>query len=254
MAAVENGLKAVVIDLYDTLVNWNPEALPKFEWRGREIRSTAPLFLSELEAALGERFDREAFMAAHDAVALEIHSARSGDEPVEITCLERFSRTLDRAGFTGAEADALADRIRRIHMGRIREITYAPPERIAAMKKIARRYRVGLISNFDDAETGELIVRDTGLHELFDVAIISARAGLRKPHPLIFRRALDAMRVEPHEVLYVGDTPNDDVKGAKRAGMRSAWIRRKDRELPEDIPAPDIIINDLAELPEKLGL
>jgi FMN phosphatase YigB (HAD superfamily) len=36
--------------------------------------------------------------------------------------------------------------------------------------------------------------------------------------------------------------------------MHSAWIRTRDRQLPEGIPAPDIVIADLAELPDALGL
>ena len=247
-------IKAVVIDLYDTLVDWNPESLPVLQWRGREIRSTAPLLFPALKAELGDRFDQTAFMEAHDSVAREIFAGRVGEAPVEITCLERFSRTLTRAGHDGAGAAALADRLRKIHMGRIREVTQAPPARVAAMKKIATRYRVGLISNFDDAETGHQIVHDTGLHGLFEAVIISADAGLRKPNPLIFQRILELMRLAPGDVLYVGDTPHDDVRGAKGVGMHSAWIRRHDRELPEGVPAPDLVIGDLAELPEKIGL
>ena len=84
--------------------------------------------------------------------------------------------------------------------------------------------------------------------------IISADTGYRKPNPLIFKKILDAMRLEPADILFVGDTPLDDVLGSKGVGMHSAWIRRRGRELPEGIPAPDIIISDLAELPAALGL
>jgi len=44
------------------------------------------------------------------------------------------------------------------------------------------------------------------------------------------------------------------VLGAKGVGMHCAWIRRRDRELPEGIPAPDFVIGDLAELPGRIGL
>ena len=56
------------------------------------------------------------------------------------------------------------------------------------------------------------------------------------------------------DILFVGDTPLDDVLGSKGVGMHSAWIRTRNRELPEGIPAPDIIISNLAELPAALGL
>lgn len=250
----ENRYKAVVIDLFDTLVNWNPEGLPLVEWRGREIRSTMPLLFPALETALGDRFDRDAFMNAHAAVYNEIFTERAGRDALEITCYERFVRTLKLLGLDDDETAPLAENLRKTHMGRVREVTRAPAARIEAMKKIARHLRVGLISNFDDSETGHLIMADTGIRELFDAIIISADTGYRKPNPLIFKKILEMMRLEPAEILFVGDTPHDDVLGAKGVGMHSAWIRIRDRELPEGIPAPDLVIGDLAELPGRIGL
>ena len=243
-----------MIDLFDTLVTWNPEGLPLMQFRGREIRSTTPLLYSTLEAALGQRFDREKFSEAHASVYSEIFNERSKHDALEITCLERFRRTLKMLNVDGAIAAPLAEDLRRIHMARVREVTKAPPARIDAMKKIAEHHRVGLISNFDDSETGHLIMRDTGIRELFTAVIISADTGYRKPNPLIFKKILDAMRLEPAEILFVGDTPIDDVLGSKGVGMHSAWIRTRGRELPEGVPAPDITISDLAELPAALGL
>jgi HAD superfamily hydrolase (TIGR01549 family) len=250
----EHRYKAVVIDLFDTLVTWNPDGLPLMQFRGREIRSTTPLLYPALETALGERFDREKFSEAHASVYAEIFAERTGSNAIEITCLERFSRTLKMLDVDEGLAAPLAENLRRIHMERVREVTKAPAARIDAMKQIARRLRLGMVSNFDDSETGHLIIRDTGIRALFDAVIISADAGYRKPNPLIFKKMLDTMRLEPAEILFVGDTPLDDVLGSKRVGMHSAWIRRRGRELPEGIPAPDIVISDLAELPHALGL
>ena len=250
----ERRYKAVVIDLFDTLVTWNPDGLPLMQFRGREIRSTTPLLYSTLETALGKRFDREKFSEAHASVYSEIFNARAQHDAVEITCLERFARTLKILEVDEGIAGPLAEDLRRIHMARVREVTKAPPARIDAMKKIAQHHRVGLISNFDDSETGHLIMHDTGIRDLFDPVIISADTGYRKPNPLIFKIILDAMKLAPADVLFVGDTPLDDVLGSKGVGMHSAWIRMRGREMPAGIPAPDIIIADLAELPAALGI
>jgi FMN phosphatase YigB (HAD superfamily) len=250
----EHRYKAVVIDLFDTLVTWNPDGLPLMQFRGREIRSTTPLLYETLETALGKRFDRDKFSEAHASVYSEIFNARAQHDAVEITCRERFARTLKMLEVDEGIAGPLAEDLRRIHMARVREVTKAPPARIDAMKKIARHHRVGLISNFDDSETGHLIMHDTGIRELFDPVIISADTGYRKPNPLIFKLILDAMKLAPADVLFVGDTPLDDVLGSKGVGMHSAWIRMRGREMPAGIPAPDIIIADLAELPAALGM
>jgi HAD superfamily hydrolase (TIGR01549 family) len=246
--------KAVVIDLFDTLVTWNPEGLPLMQFRGREIRSTTPLLYDTLESALGEHFDREKFSEAHAAVYADIFAERDKPNAIEITCIERFARTLKLLEVEERIAGPLAEELRRIHMARVRQVTKAPPARIEAIKKLANNHRLGLISNFDDSETGHQIMRDTGIRELFTAVIISADTGYRKPNPLIFKKILEMMRLEPADILFVGDTPVDDVLGSKGVGMHSAWIRTRSRELPEGVPVPDIIIGDLAELPAALGL
>ncbi|HYB91087.1 MAG TPA: HAD family hydrolase [Candidatus Binataceae bacterium] len=247
-------IKAVVLDLFDTIVEWNPAGLPRFEWRGREVRSTAPLLFKPLEAALGEGFDRDAFLEMHESVIREIFAERAGDNPREVTCYQRFERILLRLGIDDARARSLADELRRTHMGQVRAVTSAPPHRVEAVHRLKRAYRLGLLSNFDDSETGHQIMQDTGVRDLFDAVVLSADLGLRKPSAGIFAAIAGMLALDPQEILFVGDTANEDVLGSKRAGMRAAWINRHGKPLPDGIPQPDIIIADLAELPGALGL
>lgn len=247
----EYAFKAIVLDLFDTLVNWDPNGLPLFEWRGREIRSTLPWILPRLEESLGPKFDRGAFVSTYMAVFEEISAERERDG-VEITCFERFVRTLNRLGVESGEVEPLAETLSRVHMSGVRGVTFAPPARIEAVKRLARRYRLGLLSNFDDSRTGWEIMDDTGVRGLFEAIIISADVGLRKPNPKIFERMLEMLNLPAGEVLFVGDTPHHDVAGSKRAGMYAAWISRHALPLPEGLPEPDIIIRDLAELPDIL--
>jgi putative hydrolase of the HAD superfamily len=111
-----------------------------------------------------------------------------------------------------------------------------------------------LLSNFDDARCGREVLEDTGVASLFEAVIISAEVRLRKPDPRIFRRMLEMLRLDAGEVLFVGDTPRDDVWGAFQVGMHTAWISKGASELPEGIPSPDLVIKDLAELPRALGI
>jgi putative hydrolase of the HAD superfamily len=67
-----------------------------------------------------------------------------------------------------------------------------------------------------------------GLADCFDVIVSSARAGARKPHPRIFRYALDHVGLPAQEVLFVGDALVPDVRGPSRAGMRTAFLSRRD--------------------------
>jgi putative hydrolase of the HAD superfamily len=93
----------------------------------------------------------------------------------------------------------------------------------------ARGLRLGLVSNALDP--GWLLhadLEELGIAERIDFAVFSSEAGVRKPHPAIFRRALDALGVEPEEALFVGDRRVEDVGGASAVGMRTVqalWFR-----------------------------
>jgi 2-haloalkanoic acid dehalogenase type II len=83
--------------------------------------------------------------------------------------------------------------------------------------------------------------------------LISEALRAYKPHRLVFHRALEQLGLAPHEVLHVGDSDVDDVKGAKDAGLRVAWVNRDGRVRRPDVPAPDFEIRDLSEVPRLLG-
>src|SRR5437773_192159 len=92
-----------------------------------------------------------------------------------------------------------------------------------------RGLKLGLVSNAFDP--GWLLQRDLeqrGLAERLDFAVFSSEVGKRKPHPEIFRRALDALGVEPEQALFVGDRLFEDIRGAGELGMttvQALWFR-----------------------------
>ena len=247
--------KAVVFDLFDTIVKWEPERLPLMEVGGRQIHTTIPWVFPILEQRLGASFDRDRFVEVYHGVIDEIMAEREL-HGIEITCAERFERTLSRlAPAFDAEARlTFAEDLTRVHMDGVRSVTGAPAARVAAVHRVASHYRVGLLSNFDDTRCGREVLDDTGVARLFEAVIISAEVGLRKPNPAIYRRMLEMLRLDPSEVLFVGDTPREDVEGPHRVGMRTVWISKGAAALPEGIPQPDYIIGDLAELPSILEL
>jgi HAD superfamily hydrolase (TIGR01509 family) len=93
----------------------------------------------------------------------------------------------------------------------------------------ARGLKLGLVSNAFDP--GWLLQRDLeqmGLAERLDFAVFSSEVGKRKPHPVIFERALDALEVAAVETVFVGDRLYEDVRGAGELGMttvQALWFR-----------------------------
>ena len=255
--------QAVVLDLFDTLVTWDPGKLPVFQWNGRETHSTIPWILPRVEKALGPRYSLEAFVTSYTKVYEEINLERERDG-IEITCHERFVRTLNKLGVEAVEQASLAEDLTRIHMRGVRGVTSAPAARITAVRRLAQKYRLGLLSNFDDSQTGWEIMADTGVKDRFEAIIISADVAIRKPNPKIFLRMLEMLKLPPDAVLFVGDAPHHDVLGAKNVGMSAAWIHRPstsarhgssapvDLSVFEGLAQPDYMIEDLAQLPDIL--
>jgi putative hydrolase of the HAD superfamily len=89
-------------------------------------------------------------------------------------------------------------------------------------------------SNFDGRLRG--VVR--GLPELaswVDSLVISSEVGYRKPHPSFFQAACTHLGLPADRVLSVGDDPENDVRGAIRAGMSGLWLDRGVNR-PEELP------------------
>ncbi|MDH4069092.1 MAG: TIGR02253 family HAD-type hydrolase [Ignavibacteria bacterium] len=65
-------------------------------------------------------------------------------------------------------------------------------------------------------------------HHFFDAVVTFEDTGERKPSPAPFRRALELLRVNPHEAIMVGDWPERDVAGAAQVGMITVFARYGD--------------------------
>ena len=88
-------------------------------------------------------------------------------------------------------------------------------------------------------------------HHSLDVdAIVDSRThGYVKPHPTIFQAALDRLGVPAEDAVMVGDSPEEDVEGARALGMQAILVDRDDRH-----PELDDRVTDLYGLPAALGL
>ncbi len=113
--------------------------------------------------------------------------------------------------------------------------------------------RMGAISNtVQPARFMQPALVRRGLAPFFDVLMLSSEAGVAKPHPAIFRAALDALGVAPAGAVYVGDRLLPDVAGPQAIGMRAVLIEVGHRVETHSTILPDARIADLAELPAVL--
>ena len=122
---------------------------------------------------------------------------------------------------------------------------------VNVLQKLHDRYKLGIVSNFSIPECGRDLLERFGLREYFDVVVISGEINQRKPSPKIFRRALKSLGVAPSKTVFVGDTPDLDVKGPKSVGIKTVLIKRKPLRADVDVK-PDSVIESLIELPALL--
>ncbi|MEO5657958.1 MAG: HAD family hydrolase [Nitrospiria bacterium] len=236
--------RAILFDLCDTLVHFDAERLPLIEVDGRPTRSTAETIFRELPP--GPLIPFDTFHACLLDVTAEIAAARDVDHR-EVTSRERFRRILERLG-AEASPDA-ADRLVAAHMTRLAHALVSPSHHREVLESLGRRYRLGIVTNFDHAPTVHAVLRRDGLASSFEVVVISGETGWRKPHRAIFETALRQLGLGPREAFFVGDNFALDVEGASGMGMSAAWYAPGRREAPRGFP----ILDDLANLERLLG-
>ena len=71
------------------------------------------------------------------------------------------------------------------------------------------------------------LLKTHGLDQLLDVVVVSAAVNKRKPSPEIFENTLKALGVSASETVFVGDTLDADIEGAKAVGMKAVYIERR---------------------------
>lgn len=124
-------------------------------------------------------------------------------------------------------------------------------ETLTALRE--RGIHVSLVSNIDDREfSGFLEVEDFSSH--FDFYISSETAQSCKPDHAIFDIALKQAGCRAEEVIFVGDTPNQDIEGAAAVGMQTVLIQREAVMGISDVKPCDRADHQINELRELLEL
>lgn len=100
--------------------------------------------------------------------------------------------------------------------------SYVLPHTREQLMKLKRKYRLAVISNSDGGISKAF--EQVGLADCFEAIIDSGNVGHQKPSPLIFKAALNSLRVSAGESVYVGDVYSIDYLGATAMGMKAVLI------------------------------
>ncbi len=191
------------------------------------------------------RFDHRVMYEAFDYYG-EAFRPDSSDRKRKDVWIEFTRRLFERTGVQGNPDP-------EVHAGSI-ETIFGPnhfrlfPEVIPVLEELKRRgLAVGIVSNWHRGLNH--FCAQYGILEFPDVVITSTDAGCEKPHPTIFGKAATRLGVSAGKVAHVGDSPEDDVEGARNAGMQAILLDRHDRVLSVGRK-----VRDLEEMLELVGL
>jgi len=123
------------------------------------------------------------------------------------------------------------------------------PEGVEVLRWLrGRGVRLGVLSNWGAGLARHL--RKEGLAQYFDVILASGEVGVSKPHPDLFRTALERAGTAPERTAHVGDRVRYDAGPARALGLIGVLIDRWGFEPPYDGPR----IRRMSELPGALGV
>ena len=230
-----NQIKAIGFDLFNTLIIAEPHAL-----------SDALTRLTGSLAQIGICPEFGQFKKAYREAALGFFK-RANEEGKETHNRFWISAALKTLGFDVGPDDPRISPAVDAYFSTFLDFCHPIPGTMEMLETLKGEYRLGLLSNFTHAPAAEKIIDHMGLRSFFDVVLISGQIGYRKPHPIVFRRLIEALGVDGGETLYVGDDPEADINGALRAGIQPIWFTyARDRKslLPPGVMSDQVEIED----------
>jgi len=216
---------------------------------GNRVYTTAPRLLETVRSWLPELQLQD--LAAAQWAGWQRAEARRQTDLAETPAAERFAWTLAELGVT--EPEQRAPELLAVHRAALHAGTEVPPNHVGLVQALRLAgYRVGLITNYDDADGAAKLLGDSGLAPHMEAVVVSGAEGKVKPHAGLFERALRALDVAPRVAWYVGDTYETDVLGAAAAGLTPVWLRRDGADGPAPEPGGVLTLPALEELADWL--
>jgi 2-haloacid dehalogenase len=218
--------EALTFDCYGTLIDWE----------------------SGILNALRQVLSRHGIEAADDqilaAYAAEEEKAESGDYHPYREVLRKVMRGVG-ARFDFAPSDGELD-----HLAASIEAWPPFPDTIESLHTLKRRYRLAIVSNIDDDLFSGSARR---LEVPFDEVITARQVRSYKPRPAHFEAALERLGVKRDRLLHVAQSLFHDIEPARRLGLSTVWVnRRQGREgfgaTPPGDAKPDLEVPDLRTL------
>ena len=200
-------IKAVTFDVDDTI--WDFDAA----MRRCLMKALDELRLHDADAA--GQLDIDTLAELRDIAHEELRGKVTDLSEIR---RESFKRALR---YVGRPNDELGDHLFEVYVRHRSQATKLFSDVRPALEALKPGYTLGIISN------GNTYPEHFGLEDLIDFSVYGQdHCGLEKPDPRIFHIAVEQAGCTAAEIVHVGDSLENDVDGAKAAGLHAVWLNR----------------------------
>ena len=232
-------IQAVLFDMFDTLM-----LIEKNHQFYALSLKRAYRILVENDLKVEFAVFRDAYIKARDVLYAEA-DAKLAEPHFDL----RISNALRNLGYSKVDSEVVTKATNAFCEG-FMEYVRIDNDAKRILEQLHGKYKLGIVSNFAIPECIDKLLQKHDLERFFDVVMVSAVINKRKPSPIIFKRALVQLNVSHKNAVFVGDTVDADIDGAKAVGMKAIYIERREQKMQNAMP--DHTIKSLAELPIAL--
>ncbi|HKF73570.1 MAG TPA: haloacid dehalogenase type II [Stellaceae bacterium] len=231
-------VRALVFDVFGTVVDWRSSIIRELEGFGHERRISADW------TALAD-----AWRAGYQPAMDRVRKGEIGWTVIDDLHRETLETLLPKFGVTGLSE------IDRDHLKMAWHRLEPWPDVVAGLTRLKRRYIIGTLSNGNVA----LLLNMAKRADLpWDMIFSAELAQAYKPAPACYRSVPNFLRIEPREVMLVA-AHNGDLVAAAREGLRTGFVTRPAEYGPHqtrDFKAEhdfDVVGRDFVHLAELMG-
>lgn len=204
------------------------------------VRDFAGRIAERVRALDVEQFITVYFASARHQIKQSAHTLREHNFQDRLRMT--FAECNVDGALTDAEIDAFAHALSMQVLSQARLVEGAAE----AVQRLARRFRLGLLSNYPMPAVVVGTLARFGMESAFARVTISGEMGWMKPHARAYEALLEGFVSEPARAVFVGDNLENDVIGPKRLGLRTAWYA-PGKATPDE-PAIDFHAHSLEEV------
>lgn len=240
-------IRGIIFDLGLTLLNFTGDEKEAIEQGKKEILA----YLQQSALNIEDDKFLEAFSTQLDRsfrLRLEDHVER----PTEII----FQNVMTDLGYP----DLLSD-----FVSQAMQSYYAPSEDhwvlMSETKEVldslqGEGFRLALLSNAGNEQNVRRLIKKANIEHYFEVILVSAHEGMRKPDQSLYQKIIELWNLSAEQIAMIGDSLEQDIVGAKQAGMCTIWLMEnvnttENHRLAENIE-PDHIAGRLGDIPDLI--